>query len=318
MQSQVQRNLEARMRRALAHLFAGERDQGLAIYAACLSADLGDMMPVGGHIALLERAGKADTAAELRDYMLRHGGIVARREEFDGSPVDPVAEYDSLFARGHFNARMVRDYLFALSGRGEAERVRAVFDVERLFRTVQLDPALGPAVRELMLREEAAGRVRTTHRAVQGIARIDRIDERGDPMPALTAAIRTEIDRYLADWAASGHLLAPHVPDRRCYVFWGHVARGEGYDLPHLHSAGWATGIYYPSGIEGEPEGEGGALCVGPPRRLPGGMPGGPDFRLRPEPGMLVLMPSWYTHWTLPLGRPGLRLAIAFDVNAER
>jgi hypothetical protein len=29
-------------------------------------------------------------------------------------------------------------------------------------------------------------------------------------------------------------------------------------------------------------------------------------------------MPSFYTHWTVPLGRPGLRLSVAFDMIREQ
>jgi hypothetical protein len=32
---------------------------------------------------------------------------------------------------------------------------------------------------------------------------------------------------------------------------------------------------------------------------------------------MLLLFPSFYTHWTIPLDKPGLRTSVAFDIVRE-
>jgi hypothetical protein len=94
---------------------------------------------------------------------------------------------------------------------------------------------------------------------------------------------------------------------------WGLISRGEGYNIRHIHHRGWATGIYYPLGVP--PDRPGGELRIGCPARLRETSPGWPDAEIRPEPGLLVLMPSFYTHWTVPLGRPGLRMSVAFDLS---
>lgn len=45
---------------------------------------------------------------------------------------------------------------------------------------------------------------------------------------------------------------------------------------------------------------------------------GWPDAKIRPEADLLVIMPSWYVHWTEPLERPGLRLSVAIDAIPVR
>ncbi|MCW3837035.1 2OG-Fe(II) oxygenase family protein [Sphingomonas canadensis] len=308
--------IEPLLRRALAHLIAGEREAGLAIYLDLLRAGRAEAMPVGNHLALLERAGRAGEAAALRALTLERGGILARRgAALDGTPIDPAAEYEALFARGLVNSRMVQDYLAGLSRRGEADRVAAFFDAARLLRIVRIDPALGPAARDMLLRAENPADYRQSELSVNQMCRIDGLEELGGPAPALIAALRTEADRYLADWAASDHPLADQVPRHIRVKYWGLISRGEGFNTPHIHHRGWATGVYYPIAVEGGAGHQGGGdICVGPPPRLKQRYPGWPDARIRPEPGMLILMPSFYTHWTIPLGAPGLRLSIAFDM----
>ena len=96
---------------------------------------------------------------------------------------------------------------------------------------------------------------------------------------------------------------------------WATVSHGDGYNVPHIHVEGWITGILYVAGPDRVDAGDSspGALRIGPPPGV-GESAGWPKITVAPAPGTLVLMPSYYTHWTVPLDRPGLRVAIAFDV----
>lgn len=311
--------IEPRLRSALAQLLAGEIEPGLATYLELLREGHAAAMPVGNHLELLERAGCGEAAEALRRLTLERGGILARKgSAIGGEAIDPVAEYEALFARGLVNARMVQDYAVALSRRGDASRVAALFDPERLLRIVRIDPALGPPTRALLLREAGPGDYREADLSVKRMWQVDGLETRGDPAPALLAALAAEAERYRADWAATDHPLAAQVPARNRIKYWGLISRGEGFNTPHIHHRGWATGVYYPSAIEGAGRGEAGALRIGPPPWLDGAPAGWPEVRIDPEADMLVLMPSFYTHWTVPLGGAGLRLSIAFDLIAER
>ena len=78
---------------------------------------------------------------------------------------------------------------------------------------------------------------------------------------------------------------------------------GGGKMFPHIHLAGWLSGVYYvevPRAVE-DAVARGGWIEFGPPRA---------DIRLtrapltravRPEPGMLLTFPSYFWHDTIPL-----------------
>lgn len=246
--------------------------------------------------------------AMLCGLALDRGADIARRERtLAGDPVDPIREYETLFAQGALNPRMILEYLTALSRIGRADRIAQIFDPGRLLRIVRLDPALADLARDLLLHAESEAGFHAQSQSIRNMCRIGDLEGASGPLiPALHKAAQA----YLSDWAASDHPLARLIPPRTAMKAWGLISRGEGFNTPHYHNRGWATGVYYPVGVEPP----GGELCVGRPDHIAASVPGWPEARIRPEAGMLVLMPSFYTHWTVPLGRPGLRLAVAFDM----
>jgi hypothetical protein len=48
-----------------------------------------------------------------------------------------------------------------------------------------------------------------------------------------------------------------------------------------------------------------GALRVGAPKAAADTV-GSPDFAVAPKPGQLVLLPSYFAHWTVPLGKTSI------------
>jgi hypothetical protein len=307
-----QQDVELKARQGLAQLLAGDADAGLALYRQCFAGDFGGALPLGTHLEFLERGGRADMAAALRGLALASGGNLARNgTTLGGEPIDLIEEYETLFARGQINARMTLEYMLELSKRGQLDRVARVFDWARLLRIVRIDEALGPPTRDLLLRAEGDARFREQAQSVRNMRQIDNFETLGDPAPALLAALDAEAQRYLADWRASDHPFATLVPEHMFIKPWALISRGDGFNVPHVHHRGWATGVYYPIGLDAGPGGE---LCVGRPDQAAPGTADWPETRIRPEAGMLVLMPSFYTHSTVPLGRPGLRLSVAFDM----
>ena len=90
-----------------------------------------------------------------------------------------------------------------------------------------------------------------------------------------------------------------------------------GHHVPHFHGAGWLSSAYYaalpPELTDAPPNTTAGHIQFGsPPTALGLDLP--PRRIVRPEPGRLVLFPSYLWHGTLPFPGDGTRLTAAFDV----
>lgn len=95
---------------------------------------------------------------------------------------------------------------------------------------------------------------------------------------------------------------------------WSVRLLARGHHVDHVHPEGWLSSACYidlPPGIgDGD---RAGWLRLGQPglRTRP---PLEAEHYVRPEPGMLVLFPSYMWHGTLPFAGEGARLIVAFDV----
>lgn len=300
----------------LERLVAGDILGGLALYGRAMRGAGPATVPFAQHLMFLEKAGRSAAADALRRLAVRRGLDIAPT---CGSPAEVAAEYERLLRAGIANARMVAAYLRALSRLGREDALAAMLDLPRRLRRVQLDlpdPAgegsLAARLQLFLLDREDQGVYQAAVQSVRGMRKLDHLQRIDDPgLAALWKALRREAELYLDDWAGSDHPVAPLVPHRFRLKAWGLISRGEGYNEAHFHHKGWATGIYYPAAPAGS---SGGELRIGPPPGLDGMTAGWPDLTIRPEPGLLVILPSFQTHWTVPLGRPGLRTSIAFDI----
>jgi tetratricopeptide (TPR) repeat protein len=133
------------------------------------------------------------------------------------------------------------------------------------------------------------------------------------------AAVRERIRTAVADYIAA----LPDDPDHpftrrstgafRFTGSWSVRLRDQGYHENHLHPEGWISAVYYVAVPDAVDENRQGWLTFGRTAlRL-----GDRERELaavRPEPGMLVLFPSYFYHGTLPFSDSAHRTTIAFDV----
>jgi tetratricopeptide (TPR) repeat protein len=137
-----------------------------------------------------------------------------------------------------------------------------------------------------------------------------------DPViQALFRAFDTPIRNYLAH---IGHGSDPlrHRNDGS-YRFngsWSVRLRSAGYHNNHVHPRGWISSAFYvdlPDNMAAS--NHDGCLAFGEPgiATLPA-LPA--QHVIRPEPGMLVLFPSYFWHGTVPFASEQTRLTVAFDV----
>ena len=100
---------------------------------------------------------------------------------------------------------------------------------------------------------------------------------------------------------------------------WSVRLRTSGFHTNHTHPRGWISSACYielPECMQ-DPSTEEGLLSFGEPGLLTSPTLK-PQYALRPEPGMLVLFPSYFWHGTVPFRSEQARLTVAFDVVPER
>jgi hypothetical protein len=100
---------------------------------------------------------------------------------------------------------------------------------------------------------------------------------------------------------------------------WSVVSGADTHHLPHLHAASWVNGVYYVEvpPVTADAVGKPGWLRVGPAAGRGFNAGNGWDERwIRPEPGLVVLMPSHFSHETVPLGCDERRICVAFELHA--
>lgn len=113
---------------------------------------------------------------------------------------------------------------------------------------------------------------------------------------------------------------------------WTTICRAGAYHAPHSHPDSAWSGVYYvDAATDSSDQPLSGVLEFLDPRAgveavTAPGDPSGEPFRVRPQPGLLVLFPSWLYHWVHPYTGQTPRIAISFnampapvsDVNAPR
>ena len=144
-----------------------------------------------------------------------------------------------------------------------------------------------------------------------------RLEDTFDLGPPLADALRAMFTRAAHDYAAELMVTADHPmrtgkPDTYAVSSWANIMDTEAFERPHMHPGTWLSGVYYPEIAPSE--NDGGAIEFGG-HDFGDLLKPGPVRRILPKPGMLVLFPSYFYHRTIPLGAPGRRVSIAFDVK---
>jgi len=94
---------------------------------------------------------------------------------------------------------------------------------------------------------------------------------------------------------------------------WSVRLNSSGFHTDHVHPAGWLSSAFYIRLPKTLDQGHQGWLKFGEPG-TPTIPPLAPEHYVRPEPGMLVLFPSYMWHGTVPFSSDETRLTCAFDL----
>jgi hypothetical protein len=312
---------QAQLAEALAMCCAGDAEGGLARYQKVLNAYAeSHFVPIGVHAHILESRGLAPLADRLRRVGVGVGADLCVAGSMGLPPQRAVDEYRGLFDRGLINAHMVTNFLRGLDQLGQTEELRARLDAARLTRTVALsDGGRWSEIRDLLLSEQVRREWREDVQSVRKIHLVVGLEAHPHPLIRdLMGDMGREIEAYLDAWRRSGHWVTPWAPRRPALSAWAHLSYGEGHSVPHFHPMGWVTCVCFIAAPAQERTGADtpGALRIGPPPGAQNTL-AWPDVTIPAKPGVLVLMPSYLTHWTNPLAEPGLRISITMDANEE-
>ncbi|MBV8682924.1 MAG: tetratricopeptide repeat protein, partial [Caulobacteraceae bacterium] len=144
-----------------------------------------------------------------------------------------------------------------------------------------------------------------------------RADLKGAQTPALkafTQALDAPIRAYMAAVGeGSDPLRRRKTGDYRFDGVWSVCLRPGGFHVDHVHHRGWLSSAFYVSLPEAIGNGREGWLKFGEPGVPTSPLLGAQHFE-RPEPGKLVLFPSYMWHGTVGFSGDQTRLSIAFDV----
>lgn len=306
-------------------LAGGDDETAVRTYAAALRKRVGRGVPAFMHLSVLRANGRNAVADRFERLALDFGADLS----FAGIQADPdlpraIAEYEQFMAEGRINARMVARYAELLSRAGDSAALERIMDPSRLLRVVRVEAgaALAESVAAFLTSDAAPATWHEEFRSTRKVHHIPHVDEIDHPaLHRLFGAVRQEIDRYLADVDATDHPFFRWRPADPAFGAWALISTGAGHNVPHIHPQGWLTGVYYAAWrgpASTEPVEDEGALHIAPDPAGDGACPGWPKAVVAPEPGILVIMPSYYMHHTLP-ARPGsLRIALPFDVVDRR
>ncbi len=215
----------------------------------------------------------------------------------------------------------------ALAELGETARERDLVDLA-LVACETSAPPLGyesigefnAALIEAILREPSLTYQPSQHATRGGWHSGDLSTSEAPPIRALNelaiAAARRRMDAVPRDTA---HPFLKARPLRWRFHSWAVVMEDGGFQVPHLHAAGWLSGVYYvevPDAISVADPAQAGWLSFG--RSEPRWHR--PETRtvarhICPTPGLLVTFPSFFWHGTNPTKDCARRISFAFDIQ---
>ncbi|HEX7129662.1 MAG TPA: tetratricopeptide repeat protein [Rhodanobacteraceae bacterium] len=324
-------NVELRAFKAKLLEWAGHPREALAELDSGLAREPGD---VALHLAAAQTALKHDPGSAL---------LHARRA-YEANPDDRAilsAWCGALLANDRpREAAEIADRLLALDAHdGHAialratawrllgdPRYRTLYDYARFVRPATIDTPPGWASLADYLQDLAAAlhkrHVLQAHPIGQTLrtgTQVD-LDLEHDADPAIRAfahAIDGPIRRYMQALGPGNDVLrSRNADDYKITGIWSVRLRVSGHHVNHYHPEGWLSSACY---IE-LPETLGACDHDGWIKFGESGIPTQPPLEaehfVKPEPGLLVLFPSWMWHGTVPFsgGEQDRRLTIAFDV----
>lgn len=133
----------------------------------------------------------------------------------------------------------------------------------------------------------------------------------------ITRQVEQRIRKLANDPALQGHPWLAAMPDRWRIQSWVTILDQGGHQTPHIHPAGWLSGVFYVDTGEPETEGSGNLVFGHAQTELPLSQ-AAHEHQHQPVSGELVMFPSYFFHNTVPYSGKRPRISLAFDVIPDR
>ncbi len=307
---------------------AGELEGALAVARAWSDRDWATLLS----FTILSRQGRVAEAATFEDAVASldpaHVDLLdARAMRARGKPGDllEMANATLSIAPGASHALYYKAVALAQMGRGD--EAAAIMGIDRFLQSTVLPVPAGFADTDAFHRALTA-EIKANpdlHTDPVGHASRGGLRTRVFPAvddvagPALVEGIRGAVSIY-ADGLSGDHPFVAARPLNATFTPWALMFRGDGYQCLHHHPGRWLTGVYYvglPDTHPGDADALPGGIVLGGLPDWAGVKPPWPLRRISPKPGLLLLFPSFVPHETLPTGREGERISVAFDIAAR-
>lgn len=279
----------------------------LRMYEAIAAAELGEVSRADGILASMDRGGANHLPLWLVRHLLRNGRMEQALSLIDDELTSPRSAQMWPYA--------------AVAWRASGDERWDWLNVDaNLVSVVDLRSKLPPLDRLTdLLRSIHTARGEYLDQSLRGGTQTDGpLFSRIEPeIRAVRSAVVDAVQGYIASLPrrVEGHPLLGPRRDRRIRFAgsWSVRLREKGFHVSHVHPEGWISSALYIA-VPPEPAGGGkeGWLQIGRPRNELG-VELEPIAHVRPEPGRLVLFPSWMWHGTNPFPA-GERISVAFDV----
>jgi len=138
------------------------------------------------------------------------------------------------------------------------------------------------------------------------------LDRQSPILAPLRSNLAEAIRAYVDGLAGKDHPFAARRRDAFTITgSWSSQLRSGGHHINHLHPGGWISACYYVAVPQGDDRQQEGWIKFGEPSFDAGF---GARKALRPQPGRLILFPSYMWHGTIACHSQNPRTTIAFDI----
>lgn len=212
----------------------------------------------------------------------------------------------------------------ALAQMGDLARLNHLVDFDRLIKPAYIGDQHGFASLWEFNRALAAHVIdnetlRKDVTTVHGLDTGEILDSGNPAAAALKRFIYSQIEMRLRELPEPDHPFAASAPRKWRTMSWGVKMWREGYQVPHIHSKAWLSGVYYvqmPEVVGANQVGHEGWIEFGRGPEPLYASATCPVRLIRPVEGMMLSFPSYVWHRTIPFEGTRERVSIAFDVIA--